>query len=324
MNIVLSSYGASLRREDGLFAVTSAEGKQLIPPRDVRSITVSKGARISSDAVLLAIEHEIDVLFVDQVGHPKGRVWSIQYGSISTIRRNQIEFLFSDKSVAWVKQLLADKITAQIGLLLAFQAQLDEVGQRKVQNVINSMDDHRGKIRQLEGAVVADVAPSLRGWEGAATRRYFEALALLVPDEYAFTQRSRMPAQDRFNALLNYGYGILYGRVEGALIKAGLDPYTGIFHRDDYNRPALVYDVIEKYRAWIDYIVLQLCRQQAFSDDCFRQEGEGLWLDGLGKRILIQAVNDYLSEIIDWNSLRRSRAEHIQRQAHELAGLFSQ
>lgn len=318
MHLVLSSFGASIRRDNSLFAVTTAEGKQLIPPTEVHSISISKGARISSDAVMLAIEHEIDILFVDGLGKPKGRVWSIQYGSISTIRRQQIEFLYSPRSVVWVKELILEKINNQIGLLLALQPSLEEREQRLLRNAVNSMEDHRSKIRQVEGELIADIAPSLRGWEGAASRRYFEAISLCVPPEYQFSARSRGPATDWFNALLNYGYGMLYGKVEGALIRAGLDPYTGVFHRDDYNRPALVFDVIEKYRVWIDYVVVQLCRQQALTDDCFRAEGEGWLLDGLGKRILIQSVNDYLAEIIDLRQLRRSRAEHIQRQAHEL------
>lgn len=323
MHLILNSFGASIRKENGLFAVSTAEGKQMIPPAEVRSITVSKGARISSDAVLLAIEHEIDVLFVDTLGKPQGRVWSIRYGSISSIRRSQVEFLFSPLSVNWVKALIEEKINNQIALLLALQLGQEEAVATFLRYAVNSMEDHRGKVRALEGETVADIAPSLRGWEGAATKRYFEALSACLPATYRFERRSRQPATDRFNAMLNYAYGMLYGKVEGALIKAGLDPYTGVFHRDDYNRPALVFDVIERYRIWADYVVVQLCRQEAMSEECFADaEGQGLLLDGLGKRILIQSMNDYLAEVIDFGGLRRSRQEHIQRQAHELASLF--
>ena len=175
----------------------------------------------------------------------------------------------------------------------------------------------------VEGEFVSDIAPTLRGWEGAAGRRYFEALATLMPPDYAFEKRSKRPALDRFNALLNYGYGMLYGKVEGALIRAGVDPYVGIFHRDDYNRPVLVFDVIERYRVWVDHVVIHLARQEAFPDEAFAlRSGGGVWLDGIGKRILIQAVNDYLAEITPLNGLRRSREEHLRQYAHELAKLF--
>lgn len=322
MHLVLNSFGASLRKEDMLFAVTTAEGKQLLHPRDVNSITISKSARISSDAVLLAIEHEIDVIFVDTMGNPQGRVWSIQYGSISDIRRAQIDFLYSKRVIPWVTSLISEKINNQAALLMALPNPETDRDQRLVRNAINAMEDYLSKVRQAEGESISDLAPSLRGWEGAASKRYFGVLPLFLPEEYQFGKRSTHPAEDPFNSLLNYGYGILYGKIEGVLIKAGIDPYTGIFHRDDYNRPALVFDVIEKYRIWIDYIVIHLCRQKAFHPECFIEKEGGIFLEGLGKRILIQSVNDYLAEVVSIEGLTRSRAEHLQRYAHRLATLF--
>lgn len=321
MHVVLNSYGTSLQREGGRFVVFTQDGKDYIVPNQVRTISVSKGAKISSDAVMLAIEHEIDLLFVDGKGSPMGRVWSVKYGSIATIRKNQLEFIFNPKAVEWVKQLLAYKMDTQIALLLAMDPETEE-SRNLLQRAINALEDHKQKLLQLEGEVVADIAPSVRGWEGAASRRYFQAIAAVLPGAYQFSGRSQNPATDAFNALLNYGYGMLYGKVEGALIKAGIDPYVGIFHRDDYNRPVLVFDVIERYRVWIDYVVIQLCRQEVFPEECFVERNGGIWLEGLGKRILIQSVNDYLAEVVSYNNTERSRAVHIQQYAHQLAKFF--
>jgi CRISPR-associated protein Cas1 len=324
MHIVLNSYGASVKKENGLFSIKTASEEQQIHPRDIKSISFNKGAKISSDAVLMAIEYEIDILFMDKLGNPKGRVWSVKYGSISDIRRAQLDFLYSPAAVDWVKEMVSEKINQQIAILLTLDLEgLDAAVEGKVRNAINKLGDYKNKARKIEGEGVSDIAPSLRGWEGAASKRYFEAINMHLPEEYRFEKRSRMPAKDMFNALLNYGYGILYGKVEGALIKAGIDPYVGIFHRDDYNRPALAFDVIERYRIWIDHIVIQLCKQDAMIEECFRiEEGGAFFLDGLGKRILIQSVNDYLAEIIKLNGLERSRGEHINIAAQKLARFF--
>lgn len=321
MHLILNSYGTALHRKQHRFVVYTPEGKDFIVPQQVKSISISRGAKVSSDAVLLAIEHEIDLMFIDGTGTPKGRVWSIQYGSIATIRKNQLEFAYSAKAVEWVKTLIQYKMDSQIALLLSLPPAGDRAA-RVVQRAVNALEDHKRKIGKISGEVVADVAPSLRGWEGAATRRYFEAVNAFLPAAYQFERRSQRPAADSFNALLNYGYGMLYGKIEGALIKAGIDPYAGIFHRDDYNRPVLVYDVIERYRVWVDYVVIHLCRQEAFSGDCFSQRHGGYWLEGLGKRILIQAVNDYLAEVINLKGVERSRSVHLQRYAHQLAKFF--
>ena len=89
----------------------------------------------------------------------------------------------------------------------------------------------------------------LRAWEGSAAKAYFQLLSASLPPPLPFKKRSRRPAKDPFNCMLNYAYGILYGRL------AGIDPYMGVFHRDNYNRPVLVYDCIESYRHWAESVV---------------------------------------------------------------------
>ena len=55
-------------------------------------------------------------------------------------------------------------------------------------------------------------------------------------------------AKDLFNAILNYGYGVLYAQIEQAIILAGLDPYAGFLHADRPGKPSLVLDLIEEFR----------------------------------------------------------------------------
>jgi CRISP-associated protein Cas1 len=55
-------------------------------------------------------------------------------------------------------------------------------------------------------------------------------------------------ADDALNALLNYGYGILYGHVWGAVANAGLEPFAGFLHVDRPGKPSLVLDLVEEFR----------------------------------------------------------------------------
>jgi CRISP-associated protein Cas1 len=322
MELILNTFGTALRIENGQFMVIHPDGKQSIKPDKLKSIIISKGASISSDAALLAIENEIDVMFVDGTGTPAGRVWGIRYGSISNIRRKQLEFLYSPRAVSWVKELLIRKTDNQVGLLLALSPGEFEK-EKLLEKAIEKINDYKAKIKKADGMYVHEIAHSLRGWEGAVSRTYFQTLAHFMPDEYRFEGRSQNPATDIYNCLLNYAYGMLYGKVEGALIKAGIDPYAGIFHRDDYNRPALAYDVIELFRIWADYVVFNLCMQKVIDQDCYsiREDGS-YWLENMGKRILIQSMNDYLAEVVNMKGLERSRATHLDLYAQNLAQLF--
>jgi len=322
MELVLNSYGVTLIKEHDSLVVIHKDGKQKIPVEKLKTILISKGARISSDATLLAIRNEVEILFVDDTGNPEGRVWSVKYGSVSTIRRKQLDFTFSKHAVFWIKDIISQKLDNQAALLMSL-APVDWEYRQKLEKAINRINDYKSKVKSTEADVISDIAPSLRGWEGAASRSYFEIINLLMPEEYKFEGRTQHPATDVFNCVLNYGYGILYGKIEGSLIKAGLDPYVGVMHREDYNRPVLVFDVIEKFRVWIDYVVFKLLEQKAINEDCYSVKDDGsFWLEALGKRILIQAVNDYFDEVIKIGSVKRSRSNHIDLFASRLASMI--
>lgn len=326
MELVINNFGVSLSRDNEGFVITNADGRQRIPAAGITSIQISRGAQITSDAVMLAVENEIEVLFNDRTGNPVARVWSPKYGSVATIRKGQLAFTFSQDAVEWIKEVLCQKIENQQAMLLMVSAEeTDKAVKCEVNKSIHRLEDYRTKIRAVDGKVVSDVAPTLRGWEGVSSKIYFTTLNLFVPEQYRFDKRTQHPAMDVANALLNYGYGVLYGKIEGALIKAGIDPYVGVMHRDDYNRPVLVYDVIELYRVWIDYVVVQLLAQRLVSDEHYSVREDGsCWLEALGRRILIQSINDYLDEVVGTGTMARSRFTQITLYAQKLASKFKQ
>lgn len=322
MELVINTFGVSLSRDNEGFVVCNSDGRQRIPAEGITSIHISRGAQITSDAVMLAVEREIEVLFNDKSGKPVARIWSPKYGSVSTIRKGQLSFTFSSSAVTWIKEVIRQKIENQQALLLML-SNIDGKPATSVNKAINRLEDYRTKISAAEGKVVSDIAPTLRGWEGVSSKIYFDAYNDFIPEEYKFAKRSQHPATDVANALFNYGYGMLYGKIEGALIKAGIDPYVGVMHRDDYNRPVLVYDMIELYRVWVDYVVAMLLRQHAITEDHYSTRTDGsYWLEPLGRRILIQSVNDYLEEVVEGDMQPRSRLVQIKLYAQKLAQKF--
>lgn len=322
MEIIINSFGVAVNRDNEGFVISNSEGKQRIPVNGISSIQIGRGAQITSDAIMLAVEHEIDILFTDKSGSPVARVWSPKYGSVSTIRKGQLTFTFSADAVKWIKDVLQKKIDNQEALLLMFSADNDGM-KDAVNKSIRRMEDYVSKIKALEGVCVSDLSATLRGWEGLASKTYFDTINMFLPEEYCFTKRTQHPAMDVANAMLNYGYGLLYGKIEGALIKAGVDPYVGVMHRDDYNRPVLAFDVIELYRVWVDYVVFMLLRQKAITSDHYSVRSDGsYWLESLGRRILIQSLNDYLDEVVDNDNLKRSRLTQINLYAQKLAQRF--
>lgn len=57
MEIVLNTFGVSLNRDNEAFVITKKGERHRIPVDDVKSIQISRGAQITSDAVMLAVIH---------------------------------------------------------------------------------------------------------------------------------------------------------------------------------------------------------------------------------------------------------------------------
>lgn len=114
-------------------------------------------------------------------------------------------------------------------------------------SALSLIDASREKLT-INGEPLEESRNHIMGLEGTAGRAYFQCLTKLMPEKYRFNGRSRRPAKDPFNAVLNYCYGILYSRVEKACILSGLDPYVGFLHTDNYNKKSLVFDLIEPFR----------------------------------------------------------------------------
>lgn len=330
MQIFLDSYGAFLGVQEGMFWVKPLhnEGRSFAV-RNVNAIFLTKGVRVSTDALMLALEHSIPVLLIDHIGHPVGQVWSGQFGSVATIRKNQALFACNVACMGFMREVILEKLEKQQMLLREWQERFPQqyAFQKALPNVLGIIEKMRDNFAQWQPdkkAVLADIAGTFRGWEGTGTKYFFQALSLVLPEQYQFKGRSKRPAYDNFNALLNYLYGILYAQVELALMKAGLDPYTGFLHADQYNRPTLVYDIIEWVRHWAEAVAVNLCAREQLPNDAFVQpsEREGIFLNGRAKDIAVAAMLAFMNEKITHKGSPRKRVTHLDMECVRLASLL--
>jgi CRISPR-associated protein Cas1 len=164
------------------------------------------------------------------------------------------------------------------------------------------------------------------GLEGTAGRLYFGCLSRLVPQQHRFAGRSRHPARDGFNAMLNYAYGVLYALVEKACICAGLDPFVGFLHTDNYNKKSLVYDLIEPFRILGDRTTLLLFTGRRVQSDYFEPVPGGVALSAPGRAALLTAFNERLDRAVRYpvqgqpgKNRNIKQRDIIQYEAHALA-----
>ena len=325
MQIFINTYGTYLHVKDEMFEIKTRPSKQEkfktnhLAAQKVTSFLVSKGVSITTDALALALKHNIDIVVVERDGHPIGRFWHSKLGSTTKIRKRQLEASLDTLGVRWTKAWVSTKLENQADYLQDLRKH-----RKRMADFLTEKQDRilhfREQINTVEGTTIGEVAERIRGWEGNAGRHYFEALSRAIPEEYAFAGRSFRPARDPFNAALNYAYGILYSRTERALMLAGLDPYLGFLHRDDYNLTSLVFDFIEPYRIHAERCVFGLFSKKQVNKSYFDEIANGYSLNGEGKPFLVEHFIKYIDQDkIRYRGRNQTRSNAMQMDAHAFA-----
>ena len=317
MQLIINTYGAYLRRRGELFQVKVDDAVSEVSARKVRSILITTSASMSTDAIQLAIENNIDIIFLDKYGNPYGRVWHSKMGSTAQIRRKQLEAaeqqLGLNIALGWVRKKFDNQVTL-LELMRKRRTRLSS----ELTGGISQLTTSRQRLEGLSGSLT-ERRNTILGIEGNAGRAYWKTVSFLLPERYQFAGRSRNPAKDEFNCLLNYSYGVLYGTVERSCILAGLDPFVGFVHTDNYNKKSLVFDLIEMYRVWADETVIGLFASRKVKQDMFDKLENGMTLNQDGKAVLMGRFSEYLAESIRHKGRNVKRQDSVQLDCHAFA-----
>jgi len=320
MQVVVNTPGTFITQKNECFCLKQKERVFDISPLKVESLVISNQAMISTQAVALALEHNIDIIFMDKYGDPVGRVWFPKMGSTTLIRRRQLEAMDGPLGLELVAAMVNKKLDNQVRflkkLMHARPGREDEFT-ASIRTIEKSAADFASEDADLETA-----RGRLMGLEGTAGRAYFQCLSVLLPEKYRFDGRSRRPAKDPFNAALNYCYGVLYGLVEKACILSGLDPYAGFLHTDNYNKKSLVFDLIEPFRIYGDQTAVYLFTGRKMQDDFFDSGDQGVSLNQNGKPVVMEAMNRHLDESVRYRGRNLKRRHIVQHEAHRLANIL--
>jgi len=317
MQLVINTYGSYLRKKGNCFLVKNEDRVFEVSVKKVDQIMITTNAYISTDAIKFAMDNNIDVVFLDDFGDPYGRVWHSKLGSTTLIRRRQLEMADQSEGLDLAKEWALIKFDNQIDFLARLKnSRPDKEGE--LSQYIARLTEIKGKIEELKGTV-EEKRGTIMGLEGSAGKIYFEALSFIMPERYKFEGRSRNPAKDEFNCLLNYGYGVLYSMVEKACIIAGLDPYVGFVHTDNYNKKSLVFDLIEMFRILVDQTVVHLFSQRKVKKEYFDEIKNGLTLNKDGKAFLIEALNKTFEKGVRYRGRNIKNRNIIQFECHRIA-----
>ena len=244
-------------------------------------------SQVTTQAIRECLRRDIPIAYLSRMGFCYGRVMAIGRGYRQLARYQQQLSLMERLLMA--RQMVRAKILNGRTLLM----RQGRKGVDGLDVVVQSLDYLADR-----ALLVADVE-SLLGVEGSAAAAYFGAFSLCLTDsEFKFGGRVKRPPSNPVNALLSFGYMVLWNHFLSLVELQGLDPYFAFLHQDSERHPALASDAIEEFRAPIvDSLVLYLVNNGMMSAvDDFEFRDGGCFLNESGRRKFLRAFLGRMEE----------------------------
>ena len=283
----VTTHGARVGRSGETLTVIDTTGqKQVFPIREVGEVVIHGYVQVSTQAIHLCASQEVGVHWFTG----GGRYVSGLVSGASPVQRRIRQFeALREPGLLFrlARRLVIARASSQLGFLLRASRGKD----RKALGIEGAIQGLRNALR---AASYAEGVDALRGHEGEAGRHYFSGFPGLLRDDLderlCFDGRNRRPPRDRVNALLSFGYALLYRDVLQAIMSVGLEPAFGFFHRPRSAAHPLALDLMELFRVplWDMPLVASINRLQWDAEEDFTQAGKQVWLSDAGRKKAIE------------------------------------
>jgi len=274
----------------------------------LEQILVFGKSQITTQLICACLWRNIPIAYLSSMGRCYGRLVPIERG-YRNLARQQLLLLPPDRLLV-AKEIVRAKLHNSRVIL---QRQ-----RRRGISGVEGIDSAIGGLQYLmHRTAQATSTEQLMGFEGAGAASYFAALGnCFTTAEFAFTERSRRPPKDPVNAMLSFGYQLLWNHLLSLIELQGLDPYDACLHQGSERHAALASDLLEEFRApIIDSLVLYLVNHSIMDvdNDFDRPDDGGCYLNHHGRKKFLRSFLLRMEEALDtdegsqprWNLLNQ-------------------
>jgi CRISP-associated protein Cas1 len=280
--IQLESERLIIRRIRGSDEESAAPVEREIPIRDVERVLLDEGCSITSPALSELLRRDIPVTVIGRNGNVLGAFNPITPAHGAARIRHYKCSLDPAFNLRTAGRIVTAKLYNQRRILQRIA--LGRSPESPDEPSTGSPDPEiSASLTWLDNLFVsirraADL-DELRGYEGAATARYFQAWARLLPPAFPFERRSTRPPQNPVNACISFGATLLYNEMAAACLARGLDPAIGALHTTEDGRWSLALDLMEPFRpALVEALTLDLFSRNMV-DEAFSSNTNVGWND---------------------------------------------
>jgi CRISP-associated protein Cas1 len=259
------------KRAKGGVPATSAR-QEHIPLIKIDEVVVVGEITLTTSAIHLLLERNIEITFLGHFGQFKGRL-SPPFSRNAVLRQAQYR-AHQDMTTRCelARRFVIGKLSNQRQRLLrAYRTNQNNEISRSIKQLTDLIADltSLSVYQRFETKPIASGDQSIEdtpletilGIEGAGSAAYFRSFGALLVDQkqWPFPGRVKRPPTDPVNSLLSFGYSLLTNKIASAIQVVGFDHFVGYLHGSFHGRPSLALDLIEEFRPVIvDSVVITM------------------------------------------------------------------
>jgi CRISPR-associated protein Cas1 len=295
--LYIQEQGSVLRVSSDQFRVTlgnDSDEEDLIEIQSIKvgQIVIFGACMITPPALRYCLMKRIPIVLLSQHGEYFSRIESTDDVNIMLEREQFSRSSDSDFALESSKHFVRAKLHNS-GVLLKRHS--EKSGSDSLPQAIGMLESLESKV---DGAETIDV---VRGYEGSGAAAYFSVFEELFEAEgFSFSKRVKRPPTDPVNAMLSFGYSILFNNLFSMVRIHRLHPYVGFLHSDKPVHPTLVSDLIEEFRTIIDGLVLGIINKHLIGPGEFRivrnEEGQpgGCYLTDVARKVFLREFENLM------------------------------
>ncbi|MBW4507994.1 MAG: CRISPR-associated endonuclease Cas1 [Scytonematopsis contorta HA4267-MV1] len=260
----------------------------------LEQVLIFGSSQMTTQAIRACLFQDIAIAYLSRMGYCYGRILPIAR-SYRQLSRYQQQLDVVDRLVTAQRIVCAKLKNCRVLL----RRQKKRVDSDVLDKVLQSLDYF------AEEAKKAESLDQLMGFEGAGAVQYFSGFSeCLTNPNFVFGGRSRRPPGNPVNAMLSFGYQLLWNHLLALIELQGLDPYYACLHQGHDGHAALASDLIEELRAPIvDSLVFYLVNKNVMdAQNDFEYRDGGCFLNDSGRKKFLNAFLIRMNEEVQINS----------------------
>ena len=290
-------------------AVIAPAFKKRIPLVKVDDVVVVGEVTMTSSAIHMLLEKNIEIHFLGYYGQFKGRLTpGLSKNSLLRMAQHRAHNDLCKRGEL-ARRFVTGKLSNQRTMLQrSNRRQADPLFKQEIEQIggiirrLSTLSTEVGTTYTLatgDTGIEGTPIETILGMEGAGSAAYFNCFGNMLSDQqqWAFAGRVKRPPTDPVNAMLSYGYALLTSQVASAVQIIGFDQFIGYLHSSVYGRPALALDLMEEFRPIIvDSVVLTLLNNRMLSKDDFYVELGAYRLKNEPRKTFLTRFEERLNE----------------------------